>query len=62
MKRKPNPDRREVLLKAAYDMIDKLIESPIVLECAGETVFYDGVECDGYCLRDELAHELGIER
>lgn len=49
------PDRRDVLLKAAYDLLTKQHEAGYVLNLLEETVFYDGTDCDGSCLRDDIA-------
>ena len=53
--------RAEILLKACYDILKKCEESPYVLEACATTAFYDGTECDGYCLMEDIAIELGIE-
>ena len=55
-------DRKDILLRAAFDMIRKAelshyVESPVEI-----TTFYDGTDCDGLCLADDIAQELGIER
>lgn len=47
-------DRAKVLLKAAYDLLTKQEESPFVLNLLAETVEYDGCECDGSCLREDI--------
>jgi len=57
---KPKEDRKSVLLRAAYDLLTKCDRSPIVLEANAVTVFYDEAECDGNCLREDIATELGI--
>lgn len=54
-------DRKEILLKAAYDLLKKQKGSPYVLDLLGESVFYDGTDCDGSCLMDDIAIELNIE-
>ena len=46
--------RAIVLLKATYEMLKKQEESPIVLNILEQTAVWDGVECDGYCLKDEI--------
>ena len=55
------PDRRDVLLRAAYDIFKKCEESPEVLEVHAVTAQYDDTECDGYCLQQEIEDLLGIE-
>jgi hypothetical protein len=54
-------NRKDVLLKAAYDLLKTCHESHYVLNALSTTVFYDGVECDGGCLANDIAHELGLE-
>lgn len=48
--------RAEILLKACYDYLENNAGN-----IGEETVFYDGTECDGYCLMEDIAIELGIE-
>ena len=47
-------DRATILLKACLDFLNQHKESPYELEVLGKTVIYDGCECDGYCLIDDL--------
>jgi hypothetical protein len=54
-------DRKAVLLRAAYDLLTKLERSHYVVEAASVTTFYDGANCDGYCLRDDIAAELNLD-
>ena len=52
------------LLGAAYRLLDKQNQSPYVLNILNTIVFYDGVECDGSCLMDdieEVFYRAGIE-
>ena len=53
-------DRKEVLLKAAYDILKKCDEGPYVKNALEVTAEYDGTECDGYCLANDIAIELGL--
>ena len=53
--------RKEVLLRAAYDLLTKCDRSHYVLNANETPVFYDGVECDGSCLREDIAVELDID-
>ena len=53
-------DRKDVLLRAAYDLLTKCERSPCVLNSSEVSVFYDGTSCDGYCLLEDIATELGI--
>jgi hypothetical protein len=54
-------DRKITLLKAAYDMLKKCDQAPYVVSPMEITVFYDGADCDGACLMDDIASELNIE-
>jgi hypothetical protein len=53
--------RAEILLKACYDILKKCEQSHYVLDACSQTAFYDGTDCDGYCLMEDIAVELGIE-
>lgn len=53
-------DRKTVLLKACYDMLKKCSEGLYATSPMEETVFYDGADCDGYCLMEDIKHELGL--
>ena len=53
-----NDDRAITLLKAAYHLLNKQKESFYVLDLLCETVFYDGEDCDGYCLIDDIEDYL----
>ena len=44
-----------------YNLLKRQDESGYVLNLLEETSFYDEAECDGYCLKDDIAMELGIE-
>ena len=54
-------DGKEILLRAAYDLIKRSTESPFVEETGGILVRYDSANCDGYCLMDDIACELGLD-
>lgn len=53
-------DRKDVLLKAAYDLLQKQQRSRYVLNLLSEKVAYDGTECDGWCLMSDIRTELDI--
>ena len=53
-------DRKDILLQATYDLLKKQENSHYVLNLLSETVFYDEADCDGSCLMDDIAMELGI--
>ena len=54
-------DRKIILLKAAYDLLKRQDESHYVLNLLEETTYYDGADCDGNCLMEDIAFELEIE-
>jgi hypothetical protein len=59
--RKMSEDRKDILLKAAFDLLKRQNECGIVLNLLEQTVFYDEADCDGYCLMQDIAIELDIE-
>ena len=54
-------DRAAILLRAAYDLLTKCHNASFVEEACAVTVFYDQAECDGGCLREDIAMALNIE-
>lgn len=54
-------DRKDILLRAAFDLLAKQRDSHYVLDLRGETAFYDGTDCDGACLMDDIATELNLD-
>lgn len=53
-------ERAKVLLKACYDLLQKQEESHYVLNLLEITVHYDEVDCDGYCLKNDIETELEL--
>ena len=54
-------NRKDVLLRAAYDLLKRNAESPYV-ESAGSTcAFYDDANCDGHCLMEDIMFELDLD-
>ena len=47
-------ERAKILLKATKDLLEKQDNSCYVLNILNQTVFYDGVDCDGSCLKDDI--------
>lgn len=60
-KEEPKADRKDVLLKAAYDLLKAQDDSRTVLNLLEVTVPYDGTDCDGYCLMADICSELDLE-
>ena len=54
--------RRDILLRACYDLLKQAHVSYNFINVMVTTVQYDGTDCDGHCLMEDIAHELGIER
>lgn len=52
---------KDVLLRAAYDILTRCHRSCTVLDPGMVTAYWDGAACDGGCLREEIASVLGIE-
>jgi len=46
--------RAQVLLKAAFDILKKCDDSPYVENVMAVTAFWDGAECDGSCLMEDI--------
>lgn len=46
--------RAKVLMQAAIDILRKCDEGMYVKNVLEVTAEWDGVECDGYCLKEEL--------
>ncbi len=51
-------DRKTVLLRACLDMLRKIEANGYVLSPFETTVHYDGADCDGACLMEDIASEL----
>jgi hypothetical protein len=51
-------ERAMILLKASRDMLEKANEGPFVVDVMSETVFYDGTDCDGHCLKEDIDNLL----
>lgn len=61
MKTEQKPDRKSVLLRAAFDLLRKCEDAHYVQEACSVVVFYDGADCDGSCLLVDIADELLID-
>ena len=59
MSEQNNEDRKVVLLRACLELLKKCAQGPYVKNALTETVFYDGADCDGGCLANDIAIELG---
>lgn len=54
-------ERKEVLLRAAYDLLKRADQSYYVEQATSILVRFDDANCDGYCLMEDIAYELGLE-
>lgn len=54
-------NRKDVLLRAAYDILKKCRDTPYVQDALTTVAFWDEAECDGHCLMTDIAIELDIE-
>ncbi len=54
-------NRKDVLLKACYDLLNKQTESYYVLDLLHEEIFYDDAMNDGCCLMDDIENELDLD-
>jgi hypothetical protein len=54
-------ERKDILLRAAFDMLRKCEDSHYVISPMETTVYYDEADCDGSCLKEDIASELNIE-
>lgn len=55
-------DRKEYLLRACYELLDKQNKSSYVLNLLSEIVNYDEADCDGHCLMEDIAIELSMPK
>lgn len=53
-------DRAFELLNATLDILNKLTESIYVEDFFSQTAFYDGTDCDGCCLKEDI--EILLDR
>lgn len=54
-------ERKDILLRAAYDLIIRN-DGFYHVKSAGETlIHYDDSDCDGLCLAVDIANELGLD-
>ena len=54
-------DRKEVLLRACYDLLMRQVESGYVLNLLDEIVHYDDTDVDGNCLLEGIHDELELD-
>jgi hypothetical protein len=54
-------DRKDILLRAAYDLLTRANRPGYVQDANEILVRYDDADCDGACLRDDIAAELNLD-
>jgi hypothetical protein len=54
-------DRKTILLRATYDMLKQANQAHYVMSPLEIITHYDDADCDGFCLMQDIADELGIE-
>jgi hypothetical protein len=54
-------DRKDILLRAAYDLLKRSSEDYFIREATSISVRYDDANCDGYCLMEDIASELKLK-
>ena len=48
--------RAKTLLKATKELLEKQENSSYVINVLEQTIVYDGTECDGVCLKDDIGY------
>lgn len=54
-------DRKEYLLRQVLKLFKQQRQTPYVLCIEEMQIIYDGAECDGTCLCEDIMAELGID-
>jgi hypothetical protein len=54
-------NNKDILLRAAHDLIKRSTQSHYVVEAVSIETRYHDANCDGYCLMEDIAHELGLD-
>ncbi len=54
-------ERKDILLRAAYDLIKRSTQGSYVQETACILTRYDDANCGGYCLMDDIADVLNLD-
>jgi hypothetical protein len=59
--RQPPAVRKEILLRAAYDLLKIASQDHYVREATSIVTRFDDANCDGYRLMEDIAAELGLD-
>lgn len=54
-------ERAKVLLRAAYDILERNSRFHFVEEVGSTLTHYDDADCDGYCLKEDIGNLLGLD-
>lgn len=54
-------DRKDVLLRAAFDLLRRAANYHHVRSATSILVRYDDANCDGYCLMRDIATEINLD-
>lgn len=54
-------DRKDILLRAAYDILKRCDDGPYVEDALSTCARWDDANCDGMCLMEEIADLLGLD-
>jgi hypothetical protein len=54
-------NRKEILLRAAYDLLKRASQDHYVREATSIVTRFDDANCDGYCLMEDIAAELDLD-
>ena len=53
-------ERANELLRATWDILTRCDDSPVVLDVSEVQARYDGTNCDGRCLKDDIGCYLDL--
>jgi len=54
-------NRKDILLRAAYDLLKRSTQDLYTREATSILTRFDNANCDGYCLMEDIAAELGLD-
>ena len=54
-------ERKDILMRATYALLRKCDASPFVMDVMSATAVWDGADCDGSCLMEEIGVLLDIQ-